>query len=390
MPKIPYKSKKKNEEEILSFESFCSSGSARDSLTLNDNINYQLYFEKRGSGESSNGQNSKNDGSHTELHETSLSAASSKHISFKPKISNDPEGQGKFYPQNEKYAFLNRMKHSMPKRTDSSDNSSDKGLKYERFSDIRANNTGICGKFPVVGSSILVLTIVIVLCVVVWWGVWGVVGGAWGEEHYRRLWERAHPHHNQNHHTHYSPSVIVHQQLERFDPIVPLEPKYHDHNNLSTKNKNASEIVKQKHRTDTAEVDLKKNEHFTSDQPMLSNSGQCSAISDEMRFDCYPETDASEENCMIRKCCWNSHNHNEQKPNHFKINAPAIDTSIGLPYCFYPEKYMNYHVSNITETLHGMVAYMEKQFPSSYPGDVNVVAINVKYLSKDSLQIKVF
>lgn len=392
MPKIPYKPKKKNEEEVLSFESFCSSGSGHDSLTLNDNINYQLYFEKRGSGESSTGQTSKNDGSHSELHETSLSAAASMQTSFKSKTTDDAENQGKFYPQNGKYAFLNRMKHSIPKRTDSVDNSSDKGLKYERFSDSRNINAGFCEKLPGLGSGILVLIVVCVLCVVVWWGVWGVVGGAWGEEHYRRLWERAHPQHNQNHHTHYSPSVIVHQQLERLDPIVPFEPKYHDHNNLSTKNKNASEIIKQKHRLDVTEIDSKKNTspmESSSDRPFFSTAIQCTTVKDEFRFDCYPEAGASEDGCIKRGCCWIPHYHDEQKSNSFKINLPNVRTSIGLPYCFYPGKYGNYHFTNITETRHGMLAYLEMQFPSSYPGDISTVAIHVKYLSDDTLQIKV-
>lgn len=45
---------------------------------------------------------------------------------------------------------------------------------------------------PSRGVSCLLL-----LCVIgaaaAWWGVAGALSGSWGDEHYRRLWERAHP-----------------------------------------------------------------------------------------------------------------------------------------------------------------------------------------------------
>lgn len=388
MPKIPYKSKKKYDDDIVSFESFSydtpKSGSSKDdSLTLNDNINYQLYYEKsKSAGESSGVQ----DKVESELKETSLSGTSSKHpLNTKAKAESS---QGKVYPQNGKYAFLNRMKHSVPKRPDSPNSDSDKGMKYERFSERNTNRTGWCSKLPGVGSGILVLTVVCVLCVVVWWGVWGVLGGAWGEEHYRRLWERAHPHHN--HHTHYSPSVIVHQQLERLDPIAPFEPKYHDHNNLSTKNKNASETIKLKNKSDLNDHELKKKEmEPLTDLPSAADDDQCTTVHDDGRFDCFPEGDASEQGCKLRGCCWIPHNQRKANSNHYRVNGLNEESFIGLPYCFYPPQYRSYHFSNITETRHGMMAYLERQFQSAYPDDVNVIAINVKYLSEDSLQVKV-
>lgn len=64
--------------------------------------------------------------------------------------------------------------------------------RYQRFSDHR----GYCERFckrPGVGSSIILLSLLFALSIGTWWLVCWIIGSAWGDEHYRRLWERAHP-----------------------------------------------------------------------------------------------------------------------------------------------------------------------------------------------------
>lgn len=96
MPKIPYKAEKCQEDdedyEIVSFEDFCdkSPGAKTDLLSLNDNINYRLYYESdKGSSFAECGEPSSRDvGMHTE---TSLNGP--KNVSYKRKLSFAPFGR---------------------------------------------------------------------------------------------------------------------------------------------------------------------------------------------------------------------------------------------------------------------------------------------------------
>lgn len=96
MPKIPYKAEKCQDDdedyEIVSFEDFCdkSPGAKTDLLTLNDNINYRLYYESdKNSTFAEGGEPSvRNVGMHTE---TSLNGP--KNASYKRKLSFAPFGR---------------------------------------------------------------------------------------------------------------------------------------------------------------------------------------------------------------------------------------------------------------------------------------------------------
>ncbi|XP_072947693.1 uncharacterized protein [Epargyreus clarus] len=346
MPKIPYKAEKcqENDEdyEIVSFEDFCdkSPGAKTDLLTLNDNINYRLYYENdKGSklaetfGESSR-----------EADQTETSLNGTKNGSSKRKISFTPFGRG------QKNARSSMFSGVIPKPRGEGESSREH--RYERFSPRRGWLSRVWEQSANLFPGMLAAALLCALGIAAWWAVGGALGGGWGDDHYRRLWERAHP-------------EEVKKPLSPIstDKNVMPEYRYHDHNNLSTKNKsNATETTRKK--------DLNKKNMYTERPPEVLKE-VCSQMADNARFDCYPQFGANEDGCIKRGCCW-------QK-----------STTEGAPYCFYPPQYDTYHFVNMTENKHGMSVYYEKGRNAGYPGEFQMAKVDFNYLSDNMLQIKI-
>ncbi|XP_073947541.1 lysosomal alpha-glucosidase-like [Choristoneura fumiferana] len=348
MPKVPYKSEPSTRDdedyEIVSFEDFCdkSPGSKTDLLTLNDNINYRLCYEgeKPTKFVEDDGATSSRD---AEQSETSLNG--SKNVTFKRRLSNFAPF-GKFGAKTSRASPFSGV---IPKpRTEGE---STREHRYQRFS----SNSGMLQRawaaLPRYGSGLLLVAAACALCAGAWWAVVGAVGGDWGEEHYRKLWERAHPDNIKK------PLAPI-----AYEKIAP-EYRYHDHNNLSTKNKlNVTDPTKKK---------LVMLPKYTERPPEVM-SDICGQMEDNMRFDCFPHDGANEKDCVHRGCCW--------RPT----------TTKGAPFCFYPPQYDTYRFINSTENKHGMNVYYEQMRPSQYPGDFHVARMDFKYLSDDVLQIKIY
>ncbi|XP_066997663.2 lysosomal alpha-glucosidase [Anabrus simplex] len=107
---------------------------------------------------------------------------------------------------------------------------------------------------------------------------------------------------------------------------------------------------------------------------------QCSNIPDIMKFDCYPESGATEPLCKQRGCCW--------LPRKWEDTTIHSDVTVGVPYCFYPMNYGGYKFLNISKIAYGMTAYLERTFKSPYPDDIKVLRMDVKYETQYSLHIK--
>ncbi|KAL0872207.1 hypothetical protein ABMA27_004610 [Loxostege sticticalis] len=353
MPKIPYKSEKSREEdedyEIVSFEDFCdkSPGSKTDLLTLNDNINYRLCYESDKSpnyaekfGESS----SRDAESHTE---TSLNG--SKNVTFKRKMSNSFAPFGRFNAKSGRAPLFSGV---IPKARNEGEGTREH--RYQRFSEQRNWIQRVWEQVPTAGPGMLGVALVCALCVGAWWACSGALGGAWGEEHYRKLWERAHPDNTKK-----PPTPIT------YEKILP-EYRYHDHNNLSTKNKsNGTELTRKM-------ADLNKKSYVDRSPEVLKDI--CAKVTDNLRFDCFPQANANENDCNKRGCCWRVP---EQKGKN-------------IPYCYYPPQYDSFRFLNMTEDKHSVSVYYEKARPSGYPDDFEVVRMDFKYMSDDVLQIKIY
>lgn len=351
MPKIPYKPEKSHEGdedyEIVSFEDFCdkSPGSKTDLLTLNDNINYRLCYEndKTTKLADSEGESSRSGNRQTE---TSLNG--NKNVTFKRKLSNSFAPFGRYNPKAARGPLFSGV---VPKPRNEAESAS-REHRYERFSEQRNIFQRIWEHLPGLGSGMLGVALVCALCVGAWWAVGGAVGGTWGEEHYRKLWERTHP-------------DAIKKPLSPlpYEKQVP-EYRYHDHNNLSTKNKSNGTEHRKK-------VELNKKSVYPNRTAEVLQE-MCSKVDDINRFDCFPQGNANERDCNKRGCCWKSSDIH------------------GAPYCFYPSHFDSFRFVNSTEDKHGMNVYMEKLRPSGYPGDFEVARMDFKYLSDDCLQIKIY
>ncbi|XP_052741878.1 uncharacterized protein LOC112049707 [Bicyclus anynana] len=343
MPKIPYKAEKcqdnDDDYEIVSFEDFCdkSPGSKTDLLTLNDNINYRLYYESdKNSNSAETGEPStRNVGMHTE---TSLNGP--KNASYKRKLSFAPFGKSDKTTRGALFAGV------IPRPRN--DEETPKEPRYERFSPRRSWYSWCWDTAADLFPGMVATALFVALGVAAWWAVGGVLGGSWGDDHYRKLWERAHPG---------DVKVPLSPVIEK---VVPTENRYHDHNNLSTKNKI---------NMDDKKKDYNKKSAYT-ERPLEVLREMCGRASDERRFDCYPQSGASEEACALRGCCWKA------------------STVSGAPYCFYPPQYDSYHFVNSTETKHGLCVYYERGRDAGYPGQFNTVQVLFHYVSDDVLQIK--
>ncbi|XP_060535181.1 lysosomal alpha-glucosidase-like isoform X2 [Cylas formicarius] len=112
--------------------------------------------------------------------------------------------------------------------------------------------------------------------------------------------------------------------------------------------------------------------------PPAPDYDQCKLVSDDVRLDCYPENGANAEGCEARGCCWIPA---KTKPRNF-------ETSLNVPYCFYPPNYESYKYINVTETAFGLVAFLKRTYRTAYPDDVETLKMIVKYETDDRLHVK--
>ncbi|KAK9880761.1 hypothetical protein WA026_013083 [Henosepilachna vigintioctopunctata] len=102
--------------------------------------------------------------------------------------------------------------------------------------------------------------------------------------------------------------------------------------------------------------------------------GECPAIEDFDKVDCYPEMGASEGNCLARGCCWE------------EANNPSFNT----PWCFFNQTPggASYTFKDIKETETGMEASLELGQASAYPRDVKLVKMIATYQEDNILNVK--
>jgi hypothetical protein len=91
------------------------------------------------------------------------------------------------------------------------------------------------------------------------------------------------------------------------------------------------------------------------------------------RIDCHPEFGATQERCLARGCFWCS-------------STP----SDGTPWCFMPREQGYRVVGDITDTVKGYSATLQRiDTPSWYGSDINTVLLEVEFHTADRLRIKV-
>jgi hypothetical protein len=95
------------------------------------------------------------------------------------------------------------------------------------------------------------------------------------------------------------------------------------------------------------------------------------------RFDCYPKDGVDQSKCEARGCCWN----------------PPADVEdelrIATPFCYYPTGYQSYILSNSTKFKSGKTLFYKRILESGYPGDVDVIRVDVSFHEKERIRVKV-
>ncbi|CAL1536866.1 unnamed protein product, partial [Lymnaea stagnalis] len=104
-----------------------------------------------------------------------------------------------------------------------------------------------------------------------------------------------------------------------------------------------------------------------------SNHTDACSLEENNRFDCWPErSQATEQACVARGCCWKSSlNRNSQ------------------PVCYFPLNYSGYNVTQVNVTTTGIEATLVRSTRSFFSSDVTIIKLRVDYQTEARLRIKV-
>jgi len=61
----------------------------------------------------------------------------------------------------------------------------------------------------------------------------------------------------------------------------------------------------------------------------------------------------------------------------------------GIPYCYFPQNYNGYNVSNLKETDYGYRAVLTRSTPSGWPDDIKTLTMDVRLETAQRLHFKV-
>ena len=109
---------------------------------------------------------------------------------------------------------------------------------------------------------------------------------------------------------------------------------------------------------------------------------QCDMPSKAARFDCHPDQNPSQTNCVARGCCWRSATDSASK-----MGNPSVGQ--GIPYCYFPQNYNGYNISSLKDTDYGHRAVLTRSTPSGWPDDIRTLTMDVWMETSNRLHFKV-
>jgi len=109
---------------------------------------------------------------------------------------------------------------------------------------------------------------------------------------------------------------------------------------------------------------------------------QCDMPSKASRFDCHPDPNPNQGNCVARGCCWRSAADTMLKKGHRNLGQ-------GIPFCYFPQNYNGYNISSLKETDYGYTAVLTRSAPSGWPDDIKTLAMEVRLETAQRLHFKV-
>ena len=107
---------------------------------------------------------------------------------------------------------------------------------------------------------------------------------------------------------------------------------------------------------------------------------QCDLPSTAARFDCHPDLNPNQDNCVARGCCWRS-------ASELKKENPNLEQ--GIPFCYFPQNYNGYNVSSLKETDYGYRAELSRSTSSGWPDDIQKLTMDVWLETSKRLHFKV-
>ena len=114
---------------------------------------------------------------------------------------------------------------------------------------------------------------------------------------------------------------------------------------------------------------------------------QCEQSVNAARFDCFPESGASQDKCVARGCCW----HEPIKEKHRLRNGSTIvDGDVNIPYCYFPKDFPTYRVSMREPTDFGERIQLVKSQASYIPADFLNLTVDLIFESKERFRLRIY
>ena len=109
---------------------------------------------------------------------------------------------------------------------------------------------------------------------------------------------------------------------------------------------------------------------------------QCDQPSDVARFDCFPDTGASQQACQARNCCW--------RPGVQNNNTAGANDQPDVPYCFYPSDYPAYEVMSNETTDFGQRLHLYRSQTTYLPNDIRNLTVDLIFETQQRFRMKIY
>ena len=107
------------------------------------------------------------------------------------------------------------------------------------------------------------------------------------------------------------------------------------------------------------------------------NDPLCEYIQNDERFECFPEYNASESECLQRGCCW--------QPPSQNLNNKRGKLSDDIPYCFYPSNFPNYNVVSSSNYIFSL----QKDNATFRPNEILKLQVKIIPDTKNRLRVQI-
>ena len=109
-----------------------------------------------------------------------------------------------------------------------------------------------------------------------------------------------------------------------------------------------------------------------------TSAQQCDQSVNVARFDCYPESNPTQQLCEARNCCW--------RPPVQQGNGTNVD----VPVCYYPKDFPTYQVVDNRTTDLGLRLQIRKSQSTYMPDDILDLTVDLLFETQQRLRIRIY